>query len=81
MRIKLSKKWIKYLISLPESGMGYQIVDIELKDGRIIKGVYVFNAEYLDLPNKYGSLKANDIKKIKLSNKWELRVEIKLQKE
>ncbi len=32
--ITLSKKWAKVLVSEPESGMGYQVASIYLKDGR-----------------------------------------------
>ena len=67
MRIKLSKKWIDYLCSLPESGMGYQVVDITPKDGRVLKGAIVFNAEELGLPPEYKDLKIEDIDGVKLS--------------
>jgi len=30
---------------MPETGMGYQKVDLIFKDGRILKGVIVLNAE------------------------------------
>lgn len=33
----LSKKWLEYLRTLPETGMGYHVVTIELKDGRKFK--------------------------------------------
>ncbi len=36
MIIKLSDAWIKYLVEQPETGMGYQVVTLKLKDGRII---------------------------------------------
>jgi len=36
-RIKLKEEHIKYLLELPESGMGYQIVDITLKNGQQLK--------------------------------------------
>ena len=39
---------IDYLIKSPESGMGYQIVDIYMKDGQIIKG-FVFNCQDLQV--------------------------------
>ena len=43
--MKLSRKWIDKLVRLPESGMGYQIVDITLKNGDVIKNITVFNCE------------------------------------
>jgi len=41
---KLPDKWIKYLMSEPESGMGYQIVVITLTDGRQFDNVVVDSA-------------------------------------
>ena len=32
--IALSDKWAKVLVPQPETGMGYQIVSVYLKDGR-----------------------------------------------
>jgi hypothetical protein len=48
MRYKLPKRITKILISLPESGMGYQQVDFHLTTGKIIKNVTVLNCEELD---------------------------------
>lgn len=53
MRIKLDKKWIDYLVSKPESGMGYQRVDVRLRNGRLIENLMVFNAEDLELPDEF----------------------------
>lgn len=66
MRAKLSKKWVEYLASMPESGMGYQIVDIMLKDGRVLKEIAVFNAEELGLPPEYKDFRTEDIQDVKL---------------
>jgi len=32
---------------LPESGMGYQVVDVHLKDGRVVREVIVINCEVM----------------------------------
>jgi hypothetical protein len=45
MRVKLEQRWMKRLLRLPESGMGYQRVDLRLADGRELKNVLAFNAE------------------------------------
>jgi hypothetical protein len=50
MTVKLAKKWVDYLIRQPESGMGYQKVDVRLKGNRVLQNVPVFNAEEIDLP-------------------------------
>jgi hypothetical protein len=33
--LSLSKSWLEYLRSQPETGMGYQVVTIKTKDGKI----------------------------------------------
>jgi hypothetical protein len=43
--VRLSESWSQRLVQMPESGMGYQRVDVLLKDGRLIKNVMVLNAE------------------------------------
>ena len=52
MRVKLEQRWIKRLLKLPESGMGYQRVDLRLADGRELKNVLAFNAEEVELPDE-----------------------------
>jgi len=61
MRIKLEQRWIKKLLQLPESGMGYQRVDLRLDDGREIKDVPVFNAEELELSDDYANSRIAEI--------------------
>jgi hypothetical protein len=43
--VRLNEFWSQRLARLPESGMGYQRVDLTLKDRRIIRNVLVLNAE------------------------------------
>ena len=43
--VRLPAIWIDRLIHLPESGMGYQRVNIRLKRGRVLRDVMVLNAE------------------------------------
>lgn len=45
MRLNLGKHWQQKLSELPESGMGWQQVDIRLKDGRTLRDVTVYNGE------------------------------------
>jgi len=66
MGIKLTEKWVEYLCSMPESGMGYQIIDVKLKDGRVLKDISVLNAQELELPPEYKDLKIEDIEDVKL---------------
>lgn len=48
-KIKLLDTQIKLLESLPEQGMGYQIVDIELKNGNKLLNRVVLNSTYLKI--------------------------------
>ncbi len=68
MKIKLLKNQIDLLVNLPETGMGYHIVDIKLKDGRIFKEKVVFNSTYLQIDDK-GKIDPNEIEAIKLHKK------------
>jgi hypothetical protein len=43
--VHLGKKWQQKLAQLPESGMGYQIVDVRLQNGKVLSGLMVFNGE------------------------------------
>ena len=39
--LQLTDKWFAYLIKKPDTGMGYQVCTIRLKDGREFKQVIV----------------------------------------
>lgn len=43
--MRLSQRWINKLVQLPERGMGYQVVDIHLKNGTVVRNVLVVNCE------------------------------------
>ena len=63
---KLPEKWIKVLTNTPETGMGYHVVNIKTKDGRIFKRT-VMNCEQLieDINYPCGqSIKDEDIKDV-----------------
>ncbi|MDQ3683667.1 MAG: hypothetical protein M3352_11460 [Bacteroidota bacterium] len=65
LRIELPEKFVCQLVNLPESGMGYQMVKVFLKDGKVLKKHKVFNASVLELlPNEKFS--HSDIVKIEL---------------
>jgi hypothetical protein len=51
MTIRLPEKWTRFLVRQPESGMGYQRVDVRLTSNREIKDTVVFNAEEIELPD------------------------------
>ena len=62
MRIKLERRFVERLIDLPESGMGYQRVDLWLADGRELKDVLVFNAEEADVPDEFAHAMIADVR-------------------
>ncbi len=62
MRIRLEPRWTKRLLELPESGMGYQRVDIRLVDGRELKDVVVFNAEEIEVPEEFARAQIKDVR-------------------
>ena len=61
MTVKLKKRWVDYLVHQPESGMGYQKVDVQLKDKRVLKDVLVFNAEEIELPTEFAEAEIEEI--------------------
>jgi len=48
-KIKLKEEHINFLAELPESGMGYQIVNVILKNGQHLMNRVVLNSELLML--------------------------------
>jgi hypothetical protein len=61
MRVPLDRKWCEQLVKLPESGMGYQRVDIRFAGGRTVRDVLVFNAQEAELPEEFARLPITDI--------------------
>ncbi len=39
--LQLSDKWVQFLVNQPETGMGYQVCTIRLRDGRDFKQAIV----------------------------------------
>lgn len=66
--LKLSENFINLLVSLPETGMGYQTVKIILKSGKVLHQHKVLNSEFLML-EKNEKINIADIKNIELESK------------
>jgi hypothetical protein len=66
--LKLPDSFINILVNLPESGMGYQIVKVVLKSGRVLRQHKVLNSEIL-LLEENENISIKDIEKIELDNK------------
>ena len=50
---KLPEPWTHFLLTQPESGMGYQRVDVLLEGNRELRDVLVLNAETIELPEEW----------------------------
>ncbi|MEI8047016.1 MAG: hypothetical protein WCI92_06535 [Bacteroidota bacterium] len=66
--LKLSDNFINTLVNLPENGMGYQIVKVILKSGRVLHQHKVINSEFLML-DESEKITISDIDRIELENK------------
>jgi hypothetical protein len=63
MQLRLEPKWIRKLVSMPESGMGYHRVCVQLRDGRVFELAIVRNAEILEVADDVEFL-SSDIDRI-----------------
>lgn len=66
--LKLPENFINILINLPETGMGYQIVNVILKSGKVLYQHKVINSELLMLEGDE-NIAVKDIAKIELESK------------
>jgi len=66
--LKLPDSFINILINLPESGMGYQIVKVFLKSGKVLHQHKVINSSLLMLEEDE-NFTEKDIAKIELENR------------
>ncbi len=67
-QLKLPTKFSKYLENFPEQGMGYQIVDVEFIDGKVLIDRIVFNSTYLKL-NENEKIDSEKIRSIIIKHK------------
>lgn len=66
--LKLTDSFINVLINLPESGMGYQLVKVILKNGEVLHRHKVLNSELLML-DESENITVKDIEKIELEKR------------
>ena len=64
MLVRLEDKWVRTLVQLPESGMGYQQVDVLLRCGLRVYDIQVFNADQLNWPDDRPPISSDDILEI-----------------
>lgn len=67
IKLHLAIEHVETLENLPEYGIGYQIVDITLKDGRVLKEKVVVCCFILHLDEEE-DIKPSDIEKVELSS-------------
>lgn len=66
--IKLPNNFVNKLVKLPESGMGFQIVRVILRNGKVLNSQKVLNSELLILEENQ-LIQAIDIANIELESK------------
>lgn len=62
LEIKLPENLIRKLQELPETGMGYQVVNFKFKDGKIVKNITVLNSSIALLDETIDVSQIEDIK-------------------
>ena len=67
MRLYLTDLWTNHLCSLPESGMGYQLVNVFLRNGREVRDIIVFNGREVEWPEEQLPIEPDDIVDIRMS--------------
>ncbi len=72
----LPEKWSEFLSDQPETGMDYQIGDVVLKDGSVIKDVAFVGSTLIGEVKGYENIpfNPNNIKEIHLTHKrWQFK--------
>lgn len=61
--VRLPKHLSEYVQKIPEDGMGYHVLDIELESGKILRQRMVINSELL-LLESFEEIKESQIKSV-----------------
>jgi hypothetical protein len=67
-KIILPDRFVNYLVNLPENGMGYQLVKVILKNGKVLNQHKVINSSLLVLEENE-NFTEKDIDKIELESR------------
>ncbi len=62
VHVRLPEIWSAFLLTQPESGMGYQRVDVRLEGDRELRDVVVLNAEMIELPEDCARAQIRDLR-------------------
>jgi len=65
VRVHLADRWIRHLCRLPETGMGYHIVDMVLRNGQHVRNILVYNSEQMEWPSSKSPIQPDDILEIR----------------
>ena len=68
MRVRLNEKLTAKLCELPESGMGYQRVDVRLSNGQHVRRVLVVNPEFMEWPDDRAPIRPDDLEAISVAS-------------
>jgi hypothetical protein len=69
-RLKLPSTWFRYLMSKPETGMGFQSVRVTLRSGVVVDDVTAWNCEILSMNDGSNfTFSANEIENIEVLTK------------
>ena len=61
MHLELRPEIVDRLLTLPENGMGYHLVDLILTDGRVVPNVPILNCEIAQLPETFREITASQV--------------------
>ena len=61
MQVHLADRWIQHLCRLPETGMGYHVVDVVLRNGQRVRNILVYNSEHMEWPSNKDPIRTDDI--------------------
>jgi hypothetical protein len=74
----LPDRWSKFLLSQPETGMTYHIVDVTLRDGRIVRDVAIMQSSLIGEVRGHSGIPFDpaDITSIEVTHsKWDFQRE------
>jgi hypothetical protein len=77
-RPHLPERWSKFLLRQPETGTTYQIVDVTLRNGRVIRDVAIIDRSLIGEVRGHSEVPFDpaDIEQIEVThNKWDFQRE------
>jgi hypothetical protein len=72
---RLPERWSQFLLKQPETGMTYQIVDVMLQDGRIVRDVAIIQSELIGEVRGHSDIPFDPVDIKVTHNKWDFQSE------